>query len=84
MRKLIINMIQFYKKRISPNTNPHCKYSPTCSSYSLICFEKFYFFKASLLTIYRILRCNPLSKGGYDPVPKSIIDRNNEKLVLFN
>ncbi len=69
MNKLVIKLIDFYKKRISPNTNPHCKFFPTCSSYSKEAFMKFNFFYALLLTIFRILRCNPFSKGGYDPVP---------------
>ena len=75
MNTIIIKLIQFYKKRISPNTNPHCKYSPTCSSYALECFYKFNFFKALFLSVFRILRCNPISKGGYDPVPLSRIEK---------
>ena len=69
MNKLIIKLINLYQKRISPNTNPRCKYSPTCSSYAKEAFMKFNFFYALILSIYRIIRCNPLSKGGYDPVP---------------
>jgi len=84
MNKFFIWLITFYKKRISPNTNPHCKYKPTCSSYGLECFQKFNFFKAFFLTCFRIIRCNPFSKGGYDPVPKSIIDKNNDRLIHFH
>ncbi len=79
MNKLIIKLINFYQKRISPNTNPHCKYSPTCSAYAKEAFSKFNFFYALLLTIYRILRCNPLSKGGYDPVPLTYIEKSIKK-----
>lgn len=67
MRKLAIKLIKYYQSHF-----PHrkmCKYSPTCSNYALEAFQKFNFFKASILTIWRILRCNPWSKGGYDPVP---------------
>ena len=46
-----------------------CPYIPTCSEYGLEAIEKHGVFKGSLLAIYRILRCNPFSKGGYDPVP---------------
>ena len=51
------------------NKRKWCKYSPTCSNYAFGCYKKFNFFKASVLTFWRILRCNPFSKGGYDPVP---------------
>lgn len=66
MNKLVIKLIKFYKHN---HNTPRCKYSPTCSEYGLECYQKFNFFKATFLTIFRILRCNPFSKGGYDPVP---------------
>ncbi len=69
MKKLCIKLIELYRKGISPNTSPKCKYMPTCSKYALECFYKFNFFKALFLTIYRIIRCNPFSKGGFDPIP---------------
>ena len=75
MNKIIIKLIEFYQKKISPKTNPHCKYNPTCSQYSKECFMKFNFFIAFFLTIFRIIRCNPFSKGGYDPCPKNYIER---------
>ncbi|MCL1912559.1 MAG: membrane protein insertion efficiency factor YidD [Eubacteriaceae bacterium] len=62
-------VIRFYQKRISPLFWPHCKYVPTCSAYALGAFEKYGFFKGLGLSVWRILRCNPFSKGGYDPVP---------------
>ena len=48
---------------------PTCKFIPTCSEYGLEAIEKYGAFKGGFLTIWRILRCNPFSKGGYDPVP---------------
>jgi len=48
---------------------PTCKFIPTCSEYSIQAIEKFGALKGGLLSIWRILRCNPFSKGGYDPVP---------------
>ena len=47
-----------------------CKFIPTCSQYGLEAIQKYGAFKGGLMTIWRILRCNPFSKGGYDPVPK--------------
>lgn len=68
MRKLAIKLIRFYQTH-KIYDQAHCKYSPTCSNYAIEAYQKFNFFKASFLTFYRIIRCNPLSKGGYDPVP---------------
>ena len=64
-----IILIQFYKHLISPFFLPSCKFVPTCSSYALGAYKKYNFFKATFLTIKRIIRCNPFSKGGYDPLP---------------
>lgn len=70
MKKLLLRMIRFYQKKISPLSGPHCKYIPTCSQYGLEAIERFGAFKGTALTIWRILRCNPFSNGGYDPVPQ--------------
>lgn len=48
----------------------HCKYYPTCSQYGLEAIERFGALKGSGLALWRILRCNPFSSGGYDPVPE--------------
>jgi len=64
-----IVLIRLYRTFLSPLLGPSCKYVPTCSSYALEAFERHNFFYALWLTIWRILRCNPFSKGGYDPVP---------------
>lgn len=68
MKKVIINLIRFYRKNISPLKTPCCRYVPTCSQYAIEAIEKHGAFRGSLVAIWRILRCNPLSKGGYDPV----------------
>lgn len=70
MKKLCIAMIQFYRKYLSPlKGHGTCKYYPTCSQYAMEAIEKYGVVKGILLGIWRILRCNPFSKGGYDPVP---------------
>ncbi|MDY0063842.1 MAG: membrane protein insertion efficiency factor YidD [Bacilli bacterium] len=79
MNKLIIRLLRFYQQRF-----PHqarCRYHPTCSQYALESFQKFNFFKAAGLSIYRIIRCNPLSKGGYDPVPLTKKEKQAKKDV---
>ncbi|MCF7932726.1 MAG: membrane protein insertion efficiency factor YidD [Acholeplasmataceae bacterium] len=70
MRKLAIRLIEWYQKDISPYNNHKCRFTPSCSEYSKQSYMRFNVFKASWLTFWRILRCNPLSKGGYDPVPE--------------
>lgn len=65
----MIKLITFYQK-IPGSFHDRCKYYPTCSNYSKISYERFGFIKGTYLTIKRILRCNPFSKGGYDPVPE--------------
>ncbi len=70
MKKLLIGLIKFYKKYLSGmKTTPTCKFIPTCSQYGIEAINKYGALKGSLLTIWRIIRCNPFSKGGYDPVP---------------
>ncbi len=66
----MIFLIKFYQKYISPLKKPCCRFTPTCSDYSIEAIERFGYFKGTYLAIYRILRCNPFCKGGYDPVPK--------------
>lgn len=68
MKKVVINLIRFYRKNISPLRNPCCRYVPTCSQYAIEAVEKHGAFRGSLMAVWRILRCNPFSKGGYDPV----------------
>ena len=69
MKKLFIYLIKFYRKYISPMKSTKCPYSPTCSEYGLEAVERHGFFKGGFLALWRICRCNPFSKGGYDPVP---------------
>ncbi|MCH4891232.1 membrane protein insertion efficiency factor YidD [Acidaminobacter sp. JC074] len=68
MKHVMIALVKFYRRNISPLLGPHCRYAPTCSEYSLQAFEKYGFFKGLYLSVFRILRCNPLFKGGYDPL----------------
>ncbi|MCI6664987.1 MAG: membrane protein insertion efficiency factor YidD [Lachnospiraceae bacterium] len=69
IKNFLIRLIKFYQKYISGLKYTKCPYIPTCSQYGLEAIEKYGAFKGSLLAAWRILRCNPFSKGGYDPVP---------------
>ncbi len=71
MKRILIFLIDLYKKIISPifeYLGVHCKYYPTCSQYMKQAIEKYGTIKGVFLGIKRILRCNPFSKGGYDPL----------------
>ncbi|MBP6057764.1 MAG: membrane protein insertion efficiency factor YidD [Nitrosomonas sp.] len=69
MSRLIIAFIKFYQYCISPFLAPSCRFSPTCSQYACEAYAKYGLFHGTRLSIWRILRCNPWSKGGYEPVP---------------
>lgn len=71
MKKFLIKIIEFYQKHISlwlKDRNIMCKYNPSCSEYTKQAIEKYGCLKGIFLGIGRILRCNPFSKGGYDPL----------------
>lgn len=70
MKRVLLALIRFYQKDISPYKKPCCKYYPTCSNYAVQAIERFGALKGLLLALYRILRCNPFSRGGYDPIPE--------------
>ena len=70
VKDLLINGIRFYQRYLSPlKSGTTCKFYPTCSVYAVEAIEKHGAIKGTLLAVWRILRCNPFSKGGYDPVP---------------
>lgn len=62
--------MKMYQKFISPLKPPCCRFTPTCSNYAIEAFREWGLFVGLGLTMWRILRCNPFSRGGYDPVPK--------------
>ena len=66
---LFINLIKIYQRFVSPFFPSSCKFSPSCSKYGIEAFNKHGVLKGLVLTIKRILKCNPWSKGGYDPIP---------------
>ena len=69
MKHLMIALVKFYQRFISPLKPPCCRFTPTCSAYAIEAFTKRGFFAGLILTVWRILRCNPFARGGYDPVP---------------
>ncbi|MDB2702649.1 membrane protein insertion efficiency factor YidD [Flavobacteriaceae bacterium] len=69
IQSFFILLIRGYQRFISPLFPPTCRFTPSCSNYGIDALKKHGVFKGSWLTINRILRCNPWTKGGYDPVP---------------
>ena len=80
MKRALLFLIRFYKRNISPNTKPACRYIPTCSEYAQTAIERFGASRGGAMALRRVLRCNPLARGGYDPVPEapSAIIRRDE------
>ena len=70
MKHICVWLIRFYQKYLSPlKGGPTCRFTPTCSAYAIEAYKKRGFFVGSILTVWRILRCNPYGGFGYDPVP---------------
>ena len=85
MKHVMIWLIGLYRKYISPLKPPCCRFTPTCSAYAVEAFQKRGFFVGLALTVWRILRCNPFSKGGYDPVPeKKVRVKRNQRIGRDN
>lgn len=69
MKRLILALIRFYQRYISPGLPPSCRFYPTCSHYTYQALERYGVVKGGWLGIKRIVRCQPWNPGGYDPVP---------------
>ncbi|ARK23977.1 membrane protein insertion efficiency factor YidD [Sporosarcina sp. P37] len=69
MKKVLVALIRFYQKFISPLSAPSCRFYPTCSHYGVEAIETHGALKGTWLAVKRILKCHPLHKGGFDPVP---------------
>ena len=69
MKHFLLRLIHFYQRRISPYTQPHCRFYPTCSNYALEAIETYGALRGGWMALKRFLRCNIFFPGGYDPVP---------------
>jgi len=69
MKKIIILLIGFYQKHISPLKPATCRFYPTCSEYAAQALKKYGLLKGLWLSVGRMLRCHPFNPGGYDPLP---------------
>ena len=69
MKRLTLALIRFYQRYVSPSRPPACRYQPTCSHYGYEAIQRHGVLKGSCLMLWRLIRCHPFSRGGYDPVP---------------
>lgn len=69
-KRLLLALVRFYRRAISPHMAPRCRYIPTCSQYALEAIEKYGAMRGGFMAMRRVLRCHPFSRRGpYDPVP---------------
>ncbi len=73
MASLLIVMVKGYQRTVSPLLPRSCKYHPSCSQYAIDAIRRFGVFRGSVLAVWRLLRCNPMSYGGYDPVERQTL-----------
>lgn len=69
MRWLALKVIRGYQRGVSPLLPSSCRFVPSCSEYGYQAIEKYGIIRGGAMAVWRILRCNPFGKGGYDPVP---------------
>ena len=79
MRKIFIGLIRIYQYAISPYLPPSCRYTPTCSSYSVEAINRFGIFRGGWMALRRVGRCHPWHEAGYDPVPGSDLDKSEQQ-----
>lgn len=83
MKRVLLWLIHWYRRCVSPiKGGPCCRFYPSCSEYGLEAVSRFGAFKGGAMTLWRILRCNPLGKGGFDPVPPK--KEENKQTGVFN
>lgn len=76
MKTLAIAGLKIYKAVISPALPASCRYVPTCSEYAAEATARYGLLRGMVLATWRVLRCNPFARGGYDPVPQKLSRRN--------
>ncbi len=76
MKALVLAPIRLYSRFISPALPPRCRYHPSCSAYAVQAVERYGILRGLVLATWRVLRCNPFSHGGYDPVAAQTLFRS--------
>ena len=81
IRRALLALLRGYKKYLSPALGNNCRFLPTCSEYAMQAIEVHGVLKGGLLSLWRVLRCNPLGRYGYDPVPEKGRWRSDERYL---
>ena len=76
---VVLAPIRFYQRFVSPGLPRRCKYEPTCSAYAVQAVQELGVLRGTVLAAWRIVRCNPLSRGGYDPVEAQTVFKRRRK-----
>jgi uncharacterized protein len=76
VKRSLLALLSVYQRRISPAFGRRCRYEPTCSAYAVTAIRRFGPLRGTILATWRLLRCNPFSHGGFDPVPRRFTLRN--------
>ena len=79
MKTIVLAPIRFYQRFISPGLPPRCKYYPSCSAYAVQAVERYGILRGLVLAVWRVLRCNPFSHGGYDPPEAQTLFRDSAR-----
>jgi uncharacterized protein len=77
MKRLVVGAIRVYQRAISPALPQRCKYHPSCSEYAVQAVQSYGILRGTVLAAWRLLRCNPFSHGGYDPVSAQTLFRRS-------
>ena len=75
LRELLLLPLHLYRRVISPLLGPHCRYHPSCSQYAVDAVREYGVIRGGVLAAWRVMRCNPWSHGGVDPVARQTIFR---------
>jgi uncharacterized protein len=81
VRRVVVQPVRGYQRLISPALPRRCKYHPTCSAYAVQAIESYGILRGAVLAAWRVLRCNPLSHGGYDPVSTQTLFRSTPRTI---
>ena len=83
-KAVLLSLVRGYKRYLSPVLPPSCRYQPTCSEYAAEAIERYPIWRGLGMALWRLLRCHPLVRGGFDPVPlpDSALSRSRQQGVL--
>lgn len=84
MARILLSLIRFYRRWVSPMTPPSCRFMPTCSAYAEEAVQRYGGIRGGWLALKRLLRCHPFGDSGYDPVPKEWPGRDNMEQPPMN